>query len=261
MSKKQIKSTCGSEKENKADGKIVLKNLEIQEPQSHCELFIDFCNKDVISAIQELNKIKDENNRKHLQKLVYVNLVNRFDHLLDELLLWFSVNNVEVREEVLGKLDDQPIYKKEVFEMFFLKEKSYEYVIEKISDSARSSLLRQRHSKKLTKLAGAIGWKNLQKPRVNKDGRIFTECKKNKKVPNNVIGYADWLYCRRNGIVHGDGSNYTREDLEHLNKEYVGVILSKSFKLQLSSITSALNYYKDFLTQFEKYLVESIKKN
>lgn len=260
MFKKNTKSENKYKKEGKAEGKIVLKYLETQEPHSLCEIFLDFCKKDIASTVKELDRLKSEDNRKHLQKLVYSNLVNKFDHLVDKLLLWSSINNTEIREDVLKTLDNAPIYKKEVFEIFFLKEKSYEYVIEKINDSARSSLLRQRHSVKLAKLLSAVGWKSIEKPRVNSDGKIFTTCKKNIKTPNGIIGYADWLYCRRNGIVHGDGYTYTKEDFDHLIKRYPGVDLSKNFKLQLSSITSATTYYIDFLSQFEEHLIKSFKK-
>jgi len=233
--------------------KLDIENLAIKEPLNDMQVFIDFCNYDIQSATNELKTIKTEKNRKHLQKLVYVNLINRFDYLIDKLLLWLSINNEPLRNEILKSVEQETISRKEVFEIFFMKDRSYDLVIEKIRELTRNNLLRDRHSVKLHKIIlKCLDIKDYQKPRVNKDGKIYTKIKKNKSQPNDIIGYADWLYSRRNSLVHGNGTNYNKTDYEYIKKHFQ-VNLSKQIKLKLTSITSAVNFYTD--------LIEIIKNN
>ncbi|MFA6183980.1 MAG: hypothetical protein WC682_02655 [Parcubacteria group bacterium] len=240
-----------------------IQNIAIKEPQSDIGVFLDFCKNDIQSATKELENIKVEKNRKHLQKLVYVNLVNRFDYLVDKLLLWFSVNNKSMRDEILGPLEKESISKKEVFEIFFVKEKSYELITEKIKELTKSNVLRSRHSTKILKiLKTCLDIKDCEKPRVNNgDGKIFTKTTGNKSLPNSIIGYADWLYSRRNSLVHGDGTCYTNNDFEYIKKQYKTTNLSKNIRLKLTSITSAVNFYNDLLKIISKNIEESIEEN
>ena len=88
-----------------------------------------------------------------------------------------------------------------------MKDRSYDVIIEKIKDLTRNKTLRERHSKKLHKiLTVCLCWKNIERPRVSQGGKIFKKTKKNNSQPNSILGYADWLYSRRNSLVHGDGS-------------------------------------------------------
>ena len=231
---------------------IDVKNIANKEPLSDVEVFLIFCQNDIKSAIKELEKIKAENNRKHLQRLVYVNLINRFDYLVDKLLLWFAINNTALRDEILKSIEQETISRKEVFEIFFMKDRSYDLIIEKIKDLARGSLLRERHSRKLHKiLTKCLEWKNIEKPRVNNDGTVFEKTKKNSTQPNSVLGYADWLYSRRNSLVHGDGKNYNKTDYDYIVKQYQ-VKLPKNFRLQLASIKSAVNFYGSLLEKVKE---------
>lgn len=237
--------------------RIDVENITTKEPLNDIEVFLDFCKNDIQSAVGELKKIKIEENRKHLQKLVYVNLINRFDYLVDKLLLWFSINNASLRDEILKSVEQETISRKEVFEIFFMKERSYDLVIEKIRDLARNNLLRERHSKKLHKIVSkCLAWENIEKPRVNKDGKIFESAQKNNRQPNNILGYSDWLYSRRNSLVHGDGKNYNNNDFSYIKKQYL-VNLPKNFRLQLASITSAVNYYNDLLDMIKDGIAET----
>ncbi|MDD5083600.1 MAG: hypothetical protein PHT88_01505 [Candidatus Moranbacteria bacterium] len=176
-----------------------VQNIAIKEPLNDIEVFLDFCKNDIQSATKELEGITVERNRKHLQKLVYVNLINRFDYLIDNLLLWFSINNKSMRDTILNTVDKDVITKKEVFEIFFAKERSYELITEKIKELTRSNVLRSRHSSKLLKiLEVCLDIKDCMKPRVNNsDGKVFKKTTGNKNLPNSIIGYADWLYSRR----------------------------------------------------------------
>ena len=49
--------------------------------------FKNFLEKELLPATSELEKIKGETSRKHLQKLVFTNLVDRFDYCVDKTLL------------------------------------------------------------------------------------------------------------------------------------------------------------------------------
>ncbi|MFZ2072595.1 MAG: hypothetical protein WA101_02365 [Minisyncoccia bacterium] len=236
---------------------IDVENIAIKEPLNDIDVFLSFCREDIQSAVKELEKIKTEENRKHLQRLVYVNLINRFDYLVDKLILWFSINNFALRDEILKSIEEEAISKKEVFEIFFMKERSYEIVTDKIKDLARSNILRGRHSTKLLKiLTKCLCWENIEKPRVGNDGKIFIKTKKNATQPNSILGYADWLYSRRNSLVHGDGKNYTKNDHEHIEKIY-RVKLPKNFRLQIASIKSAIHFYECLLEEMKESIVLS----
>lgn len=238
-----------------------VQNITIKEPLSDIRVFLDFCKNDIKSATKELEGITAEANRKHLQKLVYVNLVNRFDYLIDKLLLWFSINNKNMRDEILKTIEKENISKKEVFEIFFMKDRSYELITEKIKDLARANVLRSRHSTKLLKLlVTCLDAKDCEKPRVNKDGKIFSSATGNKKIPNTIIGYADWLYSRRNSSVHGDGKKYTSSDFEYIKKTYRTTELSMAIRLQLTSITSAVNFYTSLLDIISENIPKSVEE-
>ncbi|MDD5567311.1 MAG: hypothetical protein PHH01_03905 [Patescibacteria group bacterium] len=241
---------------NNPSGKIEFEQLQFKEPLSEIGSFLDFAEKEVSSEVIELSKFKNENNRKHLQKLVYVNLVNRFDYLIDKLLLWFCTNNKELRDEVLSSVANEYISKKDVFEYFLLKDQSAEIITENIKDLARLRQLKERHSAKIHKIEKLIKVSNIDIPRVNySNGKIYQKCKTNKTIPNTIHGYSDYLYSRRNSIVHGDGTNYTNNDYDKI-KDLYKVRLPKSFKLQLSSIRTAANFYKDLIEIFKKHFVK-----
>ncbi|MDO8600826.1 MAG: hypothetical protein Q7R73_04485 [bacterium] len=246
---------------NLNSGAIDVDKYAISEPLNFISLYEIFCVNDIEPALKELKRIKDDKNRVHLQKLVYTNLVNRFDALVDNLILWFSINNEDLRNAVLKDVKEEPIYKKEVFELFIMKERAFEFVNEKIKTIASGSLLRERHSKKIQKIfSTALKWPeaNFQRPRVHEDGTIFYKRSKNKTQPNTIVGYADWLYSRRNSIVHGDGMHYNELDFSYITKTFQ-VSLSKNFRLQLSSVTSASKFYKDLLKLIRESLLELIK--
>jgi len=241
--------------------KLDIENLAVKEPLNDMEVFLDFCKKDIQSATKELESIKTEKNRKHLQKLVYINLINRFDYLIDKLILWLSVNNKLLRNTILKSVEQESISRKEVFEIFFMKDRSYDLVIEKIRDLTRNNLLRDRHSKKLQKIMGCLNTKDFfQKPRVNKAGKIYATWKKNKSQPNDITGYADWLYSRRNSLVHAIGTKYTTTDSEYIKRVFQ-VNLPEDIKLKLASITSAVNFYSDLIEIIKKSIRESKEDN
>jgi hypothetical protein len=126
-----------------------------------------------------------------------------------------------------------------------------EYAKSKLQDAIRLTILRERHSKKINKLFETIeksseqAW---QKPRVNPStGRILaTFTIQNDKLPHSICGYADWMYSRRNAIVHGGGSSsLSPRDIEQITKLFKIKAPSKTFKIQLSSIELAAAFYND----------------
>lgn len=232
----------------------------VSEPLNLIEQYRVFCENEIEQAVKELGKIKIANNRVHLQKLVYTNLVNRFDSLVDNLVLWFSINNAAIRSEILKDLKDEPIDRKDVFELFIMREKVFGFLNDKIKSLATTNLLRDRHSKKVQKiLSKALKWeeKEYSKSRVYENGKIYDTRTGNKKQPNSIIGYADWLYSRRNSIVHGDGIHYIEQDYTHIRKNFANG-LPKNFRLQLPSITAATTFYINLLKLIEDTLSRSL---
>jgi hypothetical protein len=207
--------------------------------------FVRFVEKELMPGVSELEKLNDAN-RKHVQKLVYTNLVDRFDYMIDKLIL------DNCREEQLVSLafeaDDQPVTEKELISLLLSGSGLENALTSKLQDKLRLSSLRRRHSQKLETLLSLfdeIGdFRN--KPRVNpSSGAIVDNFKKQKdvKLPHSISGYADWLYSRRNALVHGAGSsNYLENDRKQIKKRYK-IELPKTFKISTASIRNASSFY------------------
>lgn len=238
--------------------KLSIEAIELSEPKGLINNFRDFCASVISPAINELKKIKGEKNRRHLQKLLYTNIVDRYDHLIDKLLLWMSVNNEALRSDILNKQCAEPINKKEVYELFLLKEGAIGYIGDNIRAISRASLLRDNHSQKVRKIMASMGFENIDSFRVNNsNGHIIKKSKKHMNIPNSILGFSDWLYCRRNSIVHGDGVHYTDNDLKRLKGYKIN--LSARFRISIASLSSAFNFYIDFLQEYEPLLDKCIK--
>ncbi len=224
------------------------------------EGFISFCGT-IDGAVEELRKITTEHNRIQLQKLVFVHLVNNFDSVIDKLLLWSATNNKDIRDKVLASVKDEPVYLKNLYEVFLESESPQEVIIQKMEDKARISLLNKGHAEKVRMLALSVAWKQVNTTFVAtsgpKTGRIATTKagRKAKKVPNSVPGFSDYLYSKRNSIVHGNGIRYTEKDFKRLKEDHCEK-LPQDFKLSIGSITTAQTFYKSFA---EIYL-EKIKR-
>lgn len=83
-------------------------------------------------------------------------------------------------------------------------------------------------------------------PRVNiSTGAILDKIKpQSKKVPYSIAGYADWLYSRRNAIVHGSGTNkYLKNDLVQLEKLYK-CAPPASFRIKIGTVEIAAEFYR-----------------
>lgn len=82
-------------------------------------------------------------------------------------------------------------------------------------------------------------------PRVNPaNGQILEQIKPpNKTQPLSISGYCDWLYSRRNAIVHGGGATkLMAHDRAHLTKMFK-CDPPESMKIKLSSVSNAATFY------------------
>lgn len=209
------------------------------------EQFLDFIANDVEPAFKEIKKLSDAN-RIHVQRLVYTNVVDRFDYLLDNLLL-ASVTVAPIINDLLDEMKS-PATEAELLKYLLAGSGATTRAIERLQDQLRGTVLRQRHAKKLALLYKAlVSQEDAMKPRVNENtGQVLAQMKGNKTIPNSIVGYADWLYCRRSAIVHGGNKReLSKADLTYLSRSYPGVKSpSKEVRLRLASINNAITFYR-----------------
>lgn len=213
---------------------------------SRLQEFDSFVEKEIFPAVKDLEKLADAN-RKHIQKLVYTNLVDRFDAAVDGCLL----NNC--REQALvdeaTKRMTQPITESDLMQLLLRSDDLQDALEAKLTDALRESVLRQRHSRKLSKLFEVLQpdqecW---NVPRVNVSvGSIHGKIKPQQKtVPYSICGYADWLYSRRNSVVHGAGTTkFLDNDINQLEALFK-CSPAKKIRIQLSSVTVAAKFYRE----------------
>lgn len=209
--------------------------------------FTKFVEGEIEPAIADIGKLA-EKSRKHLQKLVYTNVVNRFDSMIDRLIL----DNCRTPELIEAAESDM---KSQVTEAELLKllmeSTNLESAIDKrLKVSIGNTILRKRHSLKLKQVFEAFQPEQrvFNHPRVNiPNGKIIEKAtpQKNLKIPYSICGYADWVYCRRNSLVHGAGSSsFLENDRKQLKKLY-NREPTKTFKIGLGSIKTTANFYKE----------------
>jgi hypothetical protein len=176
--------------------------------------FKRFLNSEVVPAADELDTLQDRN-RKHIEKLVYTNCVDRFDALIDSIILK-NCKHDYLAEKALRDSEKQ-ITEADLIKRN-IKSDSLDAVTEELlQDKLRLTIMKQRHSKKLNDVFSllSVGGDLSMKPRVNpSNGNIKDSFKIQKRdIPNSVSGYAHWLYSRRNGVVHGlGGATYFDND-------------------------------------------------
>ncbi len=206
--------------------------------------FEKFVKGEVKKAITELEGL-EEGSRKHLQKLVYTNMVDRFDVMVDKTLLNNSLND-KLLDDALKKLDS-PVSEADVLKLLMDGSDINQIVEVRVQNILRDGILRGRHSNKLSKLFEVVGLdKNLwSKPRVNiSTGKILASfTPQNNKIPTTVCGYADWLYSRRNSIVHGGGSaKMLANDIAQLKKLFKSEV-AKTTRLSFSALGVTSVFY------------------
>lgn len=214
--------------------------------------FRKFVDKELLPATRDLERL-DDANRKHVQKLVYTNLVDRFDAMVDGAILENCRQEHLVSEALKGMT--QPFTEADVLRLLMQGESVQDSIDARLKDVLTTAVLRQRHSKKLSTLFKVLKpeedcW---NKPRVNTaTGQILEQMTPQQKtVPYSVCGYADWLYSRRNSIVHGGGSaKLLNNDLQQIAALFK-CKPARTLKIKLSSIKTAATFYQsvvDLLT-------------
>lgn len=208
----------------------------------------------VLPASKDAERLADAN-RKHIQKLIYTNLVDRFDAMVDGMLLENCRSDFLMA--ALTKDMTQPITEAELVRLLVKTNNIQSAITDKLQMTLRNSMLRERHSRKLSYAFNAFEaeeYATLQ-PRVNvSTGSLLTKIKpQGSTVPYSVCGYADWLYSRRNAIVHGAGtSKYLKNDVAQLKKLYK-CTPTTTFKIKSSSIKVAAEFYQNVASVFEEH--------
>ena len=215
--------------------------------------FLSYLDREVSSAVSELNNVA-EGSRQHLQKLVYTNIVDRFDSTIDHLLLE-NVLEEPLLSETLKELE-KPISEGQLLGLLSSSSKVNEYILERTQTILRNGILRQRHSVKLKKFFETfVTNEDYSKPRVNPSTGLLApnfKPQRNVKIPCSIAGYADWLYSRRNAIVHGGGSvKMLQNDIEQIKKLYKRDV-AKTVRLKIGSITNAVQFYRNLTSLINK---------
>ena len=216
--------------------------------------FLKFLKNVIEPSITDIAKL-EEKSRKHVQKLVYTNMVDRFDGTIDRLFL-DNVRHPNLLPEAL-KDANETITQKDLFELLLQSTNLDEILNEKLREGISNTITRNNHAQKLSTLfrlcagnASAHG----NTPRVNPaTGAIIDKIKPQKKAtqPYTIVGYADWLYARRNAIVHGTGTSlFLTRDADRIQKMH-RVKIAKSFKISLGSIGIAKAFYSEVIDLFE----------
>lgn len=206
--------------------------------------FQKFVTSEVGPAITDLGKL-DDRHRIHVQKLVYTNLVDRFDTMLDSTIAENCREPTlvdEATKDLTGAITESDLVR-----LLLHTETLQDALNTKLRNSLRNSVLRQRHSYKLQTLFRVMKpevncW---SVPRVNPaNGEILETIKPtNKQQPLSLCGYADWLYSRRNSIVHGGGTNKFLENDKTQLRKLFNCTPPDSIKIKLASVENAATFY------------------
>jgi len=207
--------------------------------------FIKYVDKEILPATKELEKLED-NHRKHLQKLVYTNLANRFDAMVDNAIL-DNCKEGSLLEKAIKPMGDN-ITEGQMLKLLMEADTIQDVIEERLRQSLSNSILRERHSKKLSALFDVLSeddavWTH---PRVNiSTGDIKEKCKvNNKNIPHSICGYADWIYSRRNALVHGAGSSsILKNDIEQIKKLFK-IDVKPQIRIKIGSVNNTANFYK-----------------
>jgi hypothetical protein len=215
--------------------------------------FLQYVKKQIEPAVADVGNLPDAS-RKHVQRLIYTNLVDRFDVMVDTAILQ-NCRCEHLASQATGNMT-QNITEADLLRLLMNTANMQDAVDERLKLALRGSVLRERHSKKLAVLFAASGTTaNVHnQPRVNiSTGRIIATIKPQRKdVPYSICGYADWLYARRNSVVHGGGTaRFLENDRTQIDKLYK-VKVAKSHKILLASTTIAAAFYADVVEMLKQ---------
>jgi hypothetical protein len=208
--------------------------------------FQKFIKTEVAPAVTDLGKLADKH-RIHVQKLVYTNLVDRFDTLVDTMILE-NCREDPLVEEATKDLSGT-VTESDLLRLLLHAETLQDAIGTRLRNALRNTVLRQRHSRKLQTLFKLMRphfdcW---GPPRVNPaTGQILESIKPpNKQQPLSICGYADWLYSRRNSIVHAGGTNKFLENDRVQLKKLFGCTPPVGIKIKLASAVNAVTFYQN----------------
>ena len=208
------------------------------------EDFSNYVEKQIAPSVEDIKKL-DDKSRKHVQKLIYTNLVDRFDVMVDLLILENCRSDFVI--EAISPSLTETVNEAYLLQLLMNADTVQDAIDERLRNAIRNSILRKRHSRKLhflLKLFDCLEY-TTKKPQVQPgNGNVIQSAKQTKvNVPHSVCGYADWLYARRNAVVHGAGSSYyLKNDKIQLQKLY-DYKCPETFKLKIGAVTSSIKFY------------------
>ena len=211
--------------------------------------FSEYLDKQIEPAIKDIQDALQDSNRKHIQKLVLTNIVDRFDVMIDKLIL--SNCRYEYIFDFLSDKMSDFITEKDLISLLINTDSIQAAIDERLKNMLRNSILRKRHSLKVKFVFEALAMKKYTSAaplvqvgtgKIDDNGAQHGSV----KVPSSVLGYADWLYSRRNAIVHGSDSKYLDNDRNQLKKLYK-FECPERYKITLGSLKNAVSFYRSIV--------------
>lgn len=201
--------------------------------------FGDYLQRDFNPACEEIKNIADKH-RVHIQKLLYVNVINRFDSALDD----FFMQNLESDglKDLAKKSMDSAVDEYQLIEYIRGGET---YIQDRIRSVIKAEIGKKKHADKVALMLREVGVSDsdAKKSRVhNGTGEIMASFKRQGDYPSSIIGYADWLYARRNVLVHSAKSSFDDAVIERFKSTYNAAI-PKNIRLSFGALTNASCFY------------------
>lgn len=215
--------------------------------------FKKYVEKQIAPSVDDIKDL-DEKSRKHVQKLIFTNLVDCFDAMVDHSILENCRSDLVI--ESISPSLTEVVSESYLLKLLMNADTVQDGIDERLKSAIRNTILRKRHSQKLQFLLKLFE-KNeytTQKPQVQVgNGNVVSEAKKTKtNIPHSVCGYADWIYSRRNAVVHGAGSSdYLDNDKVQLKKLYK-YDCPNTYKLKIGSVSSTIKFYSCMVELLER---------
>jgi hypothetical protein len=212
---------------------------------SRIDAFKNYVDTQITPSVSEIRGLND-NSRIHVQKLVYTNLVDRFDVMVDTAILTNCRSELVI--EAISPSLTETVSEHYLLKLLMDTDSVQDAIDERLKAAIRNTILRKRHSQKLQfllKLFDKLEYSKL-KPQVQPgNGNIVQSSNITKvNIPHSVCGYADWLYSRRNAIVHGASKipSYLPNDVKKL-KELYKYDCPLSINLKFGAIEQTIRFY------------------
>ncbi|XOZ32179.1 hypothetical protein ACMDCT_08145 [Halomonadaceae bacterium KBTZ08] len=207
--------------------------------------FKKYVDTQISPSISEIKGLND-NSRKHVQKLVYTNLVDRFDVMIDTAILGNCRSEFVV--EAISPSLTETVSEQYLLQLLMDADNVQDAIDERLKASVRNNILRKRHSQKLQFLLKLFDRLEYTKPKPQVqpgNGNVVVTANMTKvNIPHSVCGYADWLYSRRNAIVHGTSISprYLQNDIKKL-KDLYNYECPQKINLKFGAIEQTVRFY------------------